>query len=123
MWSEIVSARIMHEVGLMQETLEIAAAKARDAGGTRIHRLVLRIGALSGVVPEAMESAFAALSPGTAAEGAQLKIERIGIVAWCAHCQTEFAGGDFMVPCPTCGEPTAQLRRGRELELAQLEIS
>jgi hydrogenase nickel incorporation protein HypA/HybF len=113
----------MHELGVMQNTLEIATAKAREAGGKQIHRLVLRIGALSGVVPEALESAFAALSPGSLADGARLEIERIGIVAWCAHCKKEFPGGDFIVPCPTCGEPSGALRRGRELELAQLEIS
>ena len=113
----------MHEVGLMQNALELAEHQTRQAGATRIHRLVLRVGALSGVVPLALESAFAALSPGSIAEGAILEIEHVGIVGWCHQCQSEFPSGDFINCCPDCGEPTAAIRRGRELELAQLEIS
>ena len=37
----------------------------------------LRIGALSGVVPEALEFAFEALRPGTLAEKAELAIESV----------------------------------------------
>ena len=113
----------MHEVGIIQSTLEIATAKARQAGASRIHRLVLRIGALSGVVPEALESAFAALAPGSIADGALLEIECVPIIGWCGQCAAEFPSGDFISTCPKCGEPTAAIRRGRELELAQLEIS
>jgi hydrogenase nickel incorporation protein HypA/HybF len=113
----------MHEVGIMQDTLELAAAQARQAGASRIHRLALRVGALSGVVPEALESAFAVLAPGTIADGATLEIERVPIIGWCESCQAEFPSGDFIGNCPKCGETTAAIRRGRELELAQLEIS
>lgn len=113
----------MHEVGLMQNALELAAERTRAAGASRIHRLVLRVGALSGVVPEALESAFAVLAPGSLADGAQLQIETIGIVGWCERCQAEFPSGDHISLCPKCGEPSAAIRRGRELELAQLEIS
>ena len=113
----------MHEVGLMQNALELAERQTRQAGGTRIHRLVLRVGALSGVVPLALESAFAALAPGSLAAGATLEIEPVGIIGWCERCQAEFPSGDAINLCPRCSEPTAAIRRGRELELAQLEIS
>lgn len=107
----------------MQNALEAAENHTRQAGATRIHRLVLRVGALSGVVPEALESAFAVLAPGSLAEGARLEIESVGILGWCESCQKEFPCGDLINNCPQCGEPTAAIRRGRELELAQLEIS
>jgi len=113
----------MHELGLMQNALELAENHTRQAGASRIHRLVLRIGALSGVVPQALESAFAALAPNSIAADAELQIETVGIVGWCERCAAEFPSGDFISVCPTCGEPTAVIRRGCELELAQLEIS
>jgi hydrogenase nickel incorporation protein HypA/HybF len=47
--------------------LELAAEKTRAAGATRIHRLKLRIGRLSGVVPEALQFAFDALKTGSPA--------------------------------------------------------
>jgi hydrogenase nickel incorporation protein HypA/HybF len=113
----------MHEVGLMQNALEAAENHARQAGATRVHRLKLRVGALSGVVPEALESAFAVLAPNSLAKDAKLEIEIIAIIGWCESCQKEFPCGDLINNCPQCGEPTAAIRRGRELELAQLEIS
>ena len=51
----------MHEVGLMEQALEAAVATTCRAGAVRIHGLTLRVGALSGVEPEALRLAFAAL--------------------------------------------------------------
>jgi hydrogenase nickel incorporation protein HypA/HybF len=70
----------MHEVGLMQSTLAFALKRAADEGAQRIHRLTMRIGPLSGVVPEALEFAFEVLTQGTIAEGAGFEVERVPIV-------------------------------------------
>ena len=51
----------MHEFSIMQAALETAGEKTRAAGATHIHRLMLRVGALSGVVPEALRFAFDAM--------------------------------------------------------------
>jgi hydrogenase nickel incorporation protein HypA/HybF len=117
----------MHEAGLMQEALDLATAAAQRAGASRVHRLALRVGTLSGVVPEALQAAFAALAPGSAAEGAQLDIELIPAIGWCPHCSAEFivAGGTPLTDtrCPTCGHAPDPLRRGLELELGSMEVS
>ncbi len=60
----------MHELSIMQSALSLALDQARQAGAARVHTIRLRIGALSGVVPDALEFAFEALTPGTMAEGA-----------------------------------------------------
>lgn len=113
----------MHEVSLMQDTLILATQEARRAGGSRIHRLRMRIGPLSGVVPEALEFAFEILAKGTAAEGAQLEIERVPILCYCRGCDREFAPPDLLCECPGCGLPSPEVRRGREMELNSLEVS
>jgi hypothetical protein len=57
----------VHETGLALTALEIAAERTRERGATRIHRLVLRVGDLSGVVPDALRFAPAIkLPPGPA---------------------------------------------------------
>lgn len=113
----------MHEAGIMAEALEMATAEAVRAGGSRIHRLRLRVGALSGVVPEALEFAFAALAPGSAADQARLEIEPVPAVAWCAPCRATFPAGDGGERCPGCRRPPTTLRQGLELELASVEVS
>lgn len=113
----------MHEVGLMQTALELAAEQTRRQGASAIHRIRLRVGNLSGAVPEALEFAFEAISQGTLAEGAQLEIERVAVVCHCETCDREFQPDDVVFECPRCGELSVDVRQGRELELAQLEVS
>ncbi len=48
----------MHEVSIMTEALRMAVDAAHADGAARILKLRLRIGSLSGVVPESMQFAF-----------------------------------------------------------------
>ena len=113
----------MHEFSIMEAALETAAQKTRAAGATRIHRLKLRVGRLSGVVPEALRFAFDALKTESPAAAAVLEIEEVPAVCWCAGCAAEYEAKDLNYSCPRCHQPGGELRRGRELELAALEIS
>jgi hydrogenase nickel incorporation protein HypA/HybF len=113
----------MHELSIMQSALSIALEQARQAGATRVHEIRLRIGALSGVVPDALEFAFEALTPGTPAEGAHLTIEHVPARFWCAACSREFTSEDMFGECPDCHALSGELRGGREMEVASLEIA
>jgi hydrogenase nickel incorporation protein HypA/HybF len=113
----------MHEVGLMQSALEMAFDHARQAGASRIHRMRLRVGALSGVVPEALTMAFVAATPDTPAEGAELIVEQIPVVCRCDKCDCEFYPDDVVYLCSNCGALNSCIQKGRELELASLEVS
>jgi hydrogenase nickel incorporation protein HypA/HybF len=113
----------MHEVGLMRTALKMAIDQARCAGARRIHRLSLRVGVMSGVVPEALELAFAATSPGTLAEGAELRVERVPVTCRCDRCGTEFKPADIIYQCPKCGRFSSHASNGCELELTSLEVS
>lgn len=117
-------AGIMHEVGITESALTAVLAQARFHGASRIHRVVLRIGALSGVVADSVRFAFEAVSRGTMAEGAVLEIVEEPVEVFCARCQTIFAAtGAAILSCPRCGQLSADIRRGRELELSQIEMS
>jgi len=112
----------VHELSIMQSALSLALESARQAGATRVHSIRLRIGALSGVVPDALEFAFEALTPGTAAEDARLAIESVPARFWCAACKREFQAEDMLGECPGCHALSGELRAGREMELASLEV-
>src|ERR1041384_443798 len=106
----------------MDTALTVALDQARKAGASRVLVVRLRIGALSGVVPEALEFAFEALRPDTMADGAQLAIERVPARFWCGACNHEFQSDTMYPDCPDCQRPSGDLRAGREMELASLEI-
>lgn len=113
----------MHEFSIMESALAAAREQMLAAGATQIHRLRVRVGRLSGVVPEALRFAFDALKTETPAAGAELEIEEIAAACWCAGCGAEFETAGLNYECPRCHQPSGDLRRGRELELASLEIS
>ncbi len=112
----------MHELSLMQSTLDIVFAEAQRLSARRIHGLRMRIGALSGVVPESLEFAFEALTEGTLAQGARLEIERVPARCFCARCAREFEPPPHSFACPVCGRASAELRRGREMEVLSIEV-
>lgn len=112
----------MHELSIMESALSSALTQARKAGARRVHQIRLRIGALSGVVPDALQFAFEALAPGTLAEGGTLAVEQVPARFWCGSCSREFQSEDMFGECPDCHTPSGDLRAGREMELASLEI-
>jgi hydrogenase nickel incorporation protein HypA/HybF len=112
----------MHELSIMESALNMALEKAQQAGAKRIIVLRLRIGALSGVVPDALRFAFESLAPGTPAAGAELAIEEVPARFWCADCAREFESETMFADCPGCHAPSAELRAGREMELTSMEI-
>ena len=100
----------------------MALEQAKTSGASRILMLRLRVGTLSGVVPEALRFAFDVVCRDTMAEGASLEMETVPAACWCLGCRAEFEYVDFMSECPRCHQPSGELRRGRELEIASMEI-
>lgn len=110
----------MHEVGLMQNMLELIEKCSEEYRLKQIYRIVVRVGELSNVVPEALQFAFEASVHGTIAEKAEFIIETVPARARCIKCGHEFPA-DFMIPtCPECGQ-TAIITEGQELHLQSLE--
>jgi hydrogenase nickel incorporation protein HypA/HybF len=114
----------MHELALAVSIAEIAAEEARRHGGGRVEAIHLRIGPLAGVVKEALLSAFPIAARGTAVEGCRLVIEDVPLVVYCPACRAERpVEPDCRLRCPVCRTPTGQIRQGRELEVAALELA
>ncbi len=112
----------MHEVSIMAEAVRMAVETAQASSATHVTGLRLRVGTLSGAVPEAMQFAWDIVRRDTPAAEAWLEIESIPAACWCATCQTEFECRDFFSECPQCHNVSGELRRGRELEIASVEL-
>jgi hydrogenase nickel incorporation protein HypA/HybF len=108
----------------MASAMDIVLEHARRSGASRVHRIVLRIGSLSGVEPEALRFAFDITTQNTLAAGATMEIQAVEGRAHCAACDADFAitsGG--IASCPFCQSLSGDVRQGRELELATIEMS
>jgi hydrogenase nickel incorporation protein HypA/HybF len=115
----------MHEVSIAQSILAIADEYARRNDATSITVIGLRVGELSGVVAEALETAFDIAKQGTLAEQARLEIENLPLIAFCQHCQQEFKVSNpyAIARCPTCTALSHDLRQGQELDVSYLEVN
>jgi hydrogenase nickel incorporation protein HypA/HybF len=113
----------MHEVSLIKNVLSIAMEYASREQVNRIHKIVLRIGALSGVEPDSLRFAFDIVTQGTIAEQAELVIEICPTRCYCQNCSTYFQPLAFGYECPTCQTWSTEIITGKELELSSLEVS
>ena len=112
----------MHEMALTESIVEIALEEARKQGARKVTRVFLDVGALSCVVPEALEFCFSAVANGTAAEGAKLEIERIAGAGWCLDCEKTVALAERFDACPECGGARVRMTAGDELRVREMEI-
>jgi len=114
----------MHELSIAVSLVEAACEKAAELGGVRVEALNVRLGALSGVVREALEFSFDLAAEGTAIAGARLVVEEVPVTVRCPRCAAERRLPSIQhFHCPVCGTPTPEVVGGRELELASLEVS
>jgi hydrogenase nickel incorporation protein HypA/HybF len=112
----------MHEVGITRSLIEIAERHAREQGVAKVVSVTVAIGALSGVVPEAVEFCFEACSRGTFLEGTRLLIERIPGRGRCGACGTEAEIDPHAFACPACGAFALERLQGEELRVTEMEI-
>lgn len=92
----------MHEIAIIEGAIEIILANAKDNDIRRINMITVRVGELSGVLPEALSFAFQCISTGTIAEGAQFQIDRVKATAKCLTCDIVFEIDHFNKLCPKC---------------------
>ena len=109
----------MHELSITQSIVDICE---QNAGGRRVLSVTLELGALSGIVPDAVEFCFESCTKGTLLEGAKLLISRIEPKGLCRECGQEFPVSAYYDSCPLCGGFTIELLAGEELRVKELEV-
>jgi hydrogenase nickel incorporation protein HypA/HybF len=114
----------MHELGIAQSALERALEEMRKAGASRVLRVVLRVGRLSGVDAESLRFAFEAVRADTPAAEAELQIDDAPAVVHCAPCDADFTpAASPPFACPHCQAWSGTIVHGRELDLIRVEMT
>ncbi len=112
----------MHELSVVQGLFERLAEEVKPYGDCRVTLVRLRVGVLSGVVPELLRSAFEACRKGTFAESAVLEIDVTKPVFRCRACGGESFREELDYSCAKCGSRDVELVSGDELILEKLEV-
>lgn|SRR5580704_10854211 len=113
----------MHEITVALSVLEGVQATALEQGIERVNVVHVRVGALSGIVRDALLFSWDVATAETVAEGSELRIEEIPLVVFCEYCEVERAPkpGSGLV-CPDCGMSCPRIVSGREMQLVSMEV-
>lgn len=112
----------MHELSLIASVFDVLQEKALEYGASRVTAVVLRIGAMSGAVPELLQSAFDIYRTGTLAEHARLEIVVVPLRLRCPDCGGEAVREDMDFSCAACGSRQVEILEGRELVVEKIEL-
>ncbi|MFH7325576.1 hydrogenase maturation nickel metallochaperone HypA [Desulfurivibrio sp. C05AmB] len=111
----------MHEMSIALNIVELAEKESRAAGGAKIRRIEVEVGALAGVMEDALHFCFAAACRDTLAEGAELLIRTTPGEGECVGCRQVMPMTTNLELCPACGG-LLRMRQGAELRLIAIVV-
>jgi hydrogenase nickel incorporation protein HypA/HybF len=109
----------MHELAIAEN---VVSSVLERTGGRTVSVVRLRIGRLSGVVPDALTFCFELATSGTPLESATLEIDQAEARGHCRTCGTDFSLADAFLLCD-CGSADVELMSGRELLVTSVEVA
>ncbi len=112
----------MHELSIIASLFEIMLEKAEEKKANKIVLVKLKVGKLSGVVPEFLHTAFDMYKKDTIANESELEIEEVPLKIECKTCGKKMTKEDFVFICTHCGSKELKTLSGTELFLEKMEL-
>ena len=112
----------MHELSIARGISDIVCGLVKRKDRARIRAITVDVGRLSGVVPDSLEFCFQAVAPEYDLPPHALSIQRIPFCCYCRTCRSEFSNDTGIVVCPSCGSSETEVRSGRELRVATIDL-
>jgi hydrogenase nickel incorporation protein HypA/HybF len=114
----------MHELSIAVSMVERILEESESRGGLQVEAVHLNLGVLSGVDKDALSFSYEVACEGTSLAGTKLVIDSIPLLIYCDTCAMERVPESIQqIACPHCHTPSQKIIRGRELEVAALEIA
>jgi len=112
----------MHEYSIVQALINQCEGVAREHEATTIVKVVTKIGAMSGVEVQLLQTAFDTFKEGTMCDGAEFVIHYQPIKLHCHSCQLEFEIEEPCYQCRACGSTQIKVIDGEDMYLMSLEM-
>lgn len=113
----------MHELPVTESIVRIVDEEAKKHNSKKVNKILLKVGELSGLVPDCLQSYFDIASKGTLAEGAELKILKIPVTMGCLECGFEVELKDLEDNiCPNCSKSNLKIIHGNEFYIESMEV-
>lgn len=113
----------MHELSIALSIIDIAYEQSRDQDDAAILAIHVKVGRMSGVVVEALTSAFDMAREDTILCDTRLVIEDVPVMLECRQCGCEqLADSIQSLCCSVCGKLSPNITQGCELEVSAMEF-
>ena len=112
----------MHEYSIVDSLLKLATEHATKHNATKVTKLEIKIGVLSGVEPELLKTAFETFKEGTICEDAKFIMHIQPVVIECLECKkkSELSKNEYL--CPYCKSGNMKIIDGEEMYLMSMEL-
>ncbi|WP_417334336.1 hydrogenase maturation nickel metallochaperone HypA [Halarcobacter sp.] len=112
----------MHEYSIVQSLLESCEEHARQNESENVTKVIVKIGVLSGVEPDLLQTAFDTFKEKTVCENAQFIINHQKVVIACLSCDEESTLEKNEFACPKCNSTQVKVIDGEDMFLMSLEM-
>ena len=112
----------MHELSITKMMLDLVLEEAETNEASRVERICLVVGEMSGIVDDCVRFYFDLLSQNTIAEGAEIRFRSVPATARCRECGKEFKLKGCAWGCPDCGRVNVEIAKGKELYVESIEV-
>ncbi len=110
----------MHELGVISSMVKTLEQIVHDEQLTKVQKLVLEVGELSGIVPHYMEACWPAAIYKTFMADAELEMEVIPGIVHCRDCGREFNAMAHDFTCPDCGGKNFEILSGNDVIIKEI---
>lgn len=112
----------MHEYPITQQIVKIVEDVARKEHASRVSKISLVVGELSGFVGDSIHMYFDIIAEGTLAQGAELSITYIKFKMLCESCKEHYERAMYSFACPRCGADGVPTDIGKEFYIKDIEV-
>lgn len=112
----------MHEYSIVQSLLDACEDNAKANEASKVTKVVVKIGVMSGVEPELLKTAFDTFKEQTMCEEAQFIMNIQKVVVKCQKCFEESTLEKLEYACPKCQSLELDVIDGEDMFLMQLEL-
>jgi hydrogenase nickel incorporation protein HypA/HybF len=112
----------MHELSIAMSIVDLAQEEGQQRG-VQVTGVRLRLGALAGVVKDALLSSYEMACYDTPLQGSRLVIEEVPVLVFCPTCQAQRPISSVQLfCCGECGTPSSEVVQGKEMQVVALEV-
>ncbi|PRM87857.1 hydrogenase maturation nickel metallochaperone HypA [Aliarcobacter cryaerophilus] len=112
----------MHEYSIVQSLLESCEDHARANDAKKVTKVVVKIGVLSGVEPDLLQTAFDTFKEKTICDSAEFLINIQKVEIFCNKCKANSTLQKNEFSCPKCQSVDLKVTDGEDMYLMSLEF-